>query len=74
MTKLSDHIRQQGSGALGRQTWPVDPRPRIVPHDKHPARSAAKQALRVAGPASLATRTPRPLARPSGHGLFLCPQ
>lgn len=47
MTKLSDHIRQQGSGVLGRQTWPVDPRPRIVPNGKHPARSTAKQDLRA---------------------------
>ena len=45
--KLSDRIRQQGSGVLGRQTWPVDPRPRIVPDGKHPARSAAKQALQA---------------------------
>ena len=47
MTKLSDRLRQQGSGVLGRQTWPVDLRPRIVPDGKHPVRSAAKQALRA---------------------------
>ncbi len=45
--KLSDRIRQQGSGVLGRQTWPVDPRPRIVPDGKQPTRSAAQQALRA---------------------------
>jgi hypothetical protein len=47
MTKLSDRIRQQGSGILGRQIWPIDPRPHIVQNGKHPARSTAKQALRA---------------------------
>ena len=47
MAKLSDRLRAQGSRALGRQTWPVDPRPRIVPSKKRPTRSAAQQALRA---------------------------
>ncbi len=47
MPKLSKRLRQHGSRALGRQTWPVDPRPRIVPSKKHPTRSAAQQGLRA---------------------------
>lgn len=47
MSKLSDRLRQQGLRALGRQTWPVDPRPQVIPNKKRPTRTAAQQALRA---------------------------
>lgn len=40
-------IRQHDVGVLDWQTWPVDPRPRIVPNGKQPVRSVAKQAVRA---------------------------
>lgn len=45
--KLSDQLRTQGSRILGRQTWSVDPRPRIIPNKKRPTRTAARQALQA---------------------------